>query len=332
MLFETRALLARMEAAVNAKERAKLFTDLGAHSSSLDSVDFGIIILKEDLLARARKGVRGAGLADMQAQLAGLRKRVDNPLGDGSTRDDTTKGLRERAEELHQLDLTVAALRAQLIATERYYEETRKDQRIDSEGFLTQAAALRDEVGELEQLVAQLEAEVERTQTAMRFEDPWTEAQRAALNEYSALLDRAFAAVLVAKADADADKIWARCNSLRERVVEGRGRLDAAALRRLVRAMEIIREERVNLDAYKAELSEKKAQGRVLVGEVMQASYRDSVGELANLVTRSEVGLLDVAWAIQEMEAEEIRRLEQTRDRDIRELDRIIDQAVEDEQ
>ena len=332
MLFETRALLARMEAAVNAKERAKLFTDLGAHSSSLDSVDFGIIILKEDLLGRARKGVRGAGLADMQTQLEGLRKRVDNPLGDGSTRDDTTKGLRARAEELHQLDLTVAALRAQLIATERYYEETRKDQRIDSEGFLTEAAALRDEVGELEQIVAELEAEVERTQTEMRFEDPWMESQRAALNEYSALLDRAFAAVLKANADADANKIWARCNSLRERVVEDRGRLDAAAVRRLVRAMEIIREERVNLDAYKAELSEKKAQGRVLVGEVMQASYRDSVGELANLVTRSEVGLLDVAWAIQEMEAEEIRRLEQTRDRDIRELDRVIEQALEDEQ
>ena len=63
----------------------------------------------------------------------------------------------------------------------------------------------------------------------------------------------------------------------------------------------------------------------------MQASYRDSVGELANLVTRSEVGLLDVAWAIQEMEAEEIRRLEQTRDRDMRELDRVIEQALEDE-
>ena len=58
----------------------------------------------------------------------------------------------------------------------------------------------------------------------------------------------------------------------------------------------------------------------------------DVVGELANLVTRSEVGLLDVAWAIQEVEAEEIRRLELTRDRDLRELDRVLEQALEDEQ
>jgi hypothetical protein len=69
----------------------------------------------------------------------------------------------------------------------------------------------------------------------------------------------------------------------------------------------------------------------VLVGQVMQASYRDVVGELANLVTRSEVGLLDVAWAIQEVEAEEIRRLETTRERDLGELDRVLRQAMQEE-
>ena len=331
MLFETRALLVRMEAAVDAKERAKLFTDLGAHLSSLDSVDLEIIALKENLLARGRKRVRGAGLNEMEEQRRKLRKRVDNPLGDGSSRDDTNEGLRERAEELHQLDLTVQALRAQLVATERYYEETRKQQRIDPEGFLNEAAALRDEVAELERIVAELETEVERSQTAMRFDDPWSEAQRAALDEYSDFLDGAFAALMQANADNDADKIWKRTQLLRARVAEDRGRLDNAAGRRLERAIQIIREERVNLDAYKAELADQKGSGRVLVGEVMQASYRDAVGELANLVTRSEVGLLDVAWAIQEMEAEEIRRLEQSRDRDMRELDRVIDQALEDE-
>ena len=331
MLFETRALLAKMEAAVEAKERARLFTDLGAHLSSLDSIDLEILELKERMLARSRRQVRGSGVADIEAQRKALRDRVDNPLGDGSSRDDTGKNLRDRAEELHHLDLTVQALRAQLIATERYYEQTRKDQRIDPEGFLTEAAALRDEVAELERTVAELEAEVERAQTTMRFDDPWTDAQRAAVQAYTEFLDTAFAAILEAKPDADAQKIWSRADSLHTRVAEDRGRLDNAAGRRLERAIQILREERVNLDAYKVELNEKKGEGRVLIGEVMQASYRDSVGELANLVTRSEVGLLDVAWAIQEMEAEEIRRLEQTRDRDMRELDRVIEQAMEDE-
>lgn len=331
MLFDTVALLMRMEAAVRAKERARLFTDLGAHLSSLDSIDIEIIELKEDLLVRARTGVNGAGLADIEAQRKALRKRVDNPLGDGSSRDGATGEVRERAEELHQLDLTVQALRAQLIATERYYDETRKDQRIDPQGFLTQAAEMRDEIAELERAVATMEAEVEELHTALRFSDPWIEAQRLALDEYSAFLDRAFAALLQARADADAQKIWDRCTSLRERVSDGRGRLDNAAGRRLARAITILREERANLDRYAVEFDAKHGEARVLVGQVMQASYRDVVGELANLVTRSEVGLLDVAWAIQEVEAEEIRRLETTRERDLGELDRVLRQATEDQ-
>ncbi|PRP96343.1 tetratricopeptide repeat protein [Enhygromyxa salina] len=331
MLFETRALLARMEEAVKASERARLFTDLGAHLSSLDSADLEIIELKEKLLVRARTGITGAGMADIEAQRQALKKRVDNPLGDGSSRDDVTGSLRERAEQLHQLDLTVQALRAQLIATERYYEETRKDQRIDPEGFLKQATELRDEVAGLELTVATLEADVERVQTALRFSDPWAEAQRRAVNEYTKFLDRAFAALMKVRADASAKKVWDRAVSLHGRVSEGRERLDNAAGRRLRRAIQILREERVNLDRYKLELEDNKGEARELVGEVMQASYRDVVGELANLVTRSEVGLLDVAWAIQEVESEEIRRLETTRDRETRELQRVIDEALEEE-
>lgn len=332
MLFDTRALLAKMEAAVGAKERARLFTDLGAHLSSLDSVDIEIVELKEKLLVRARTGINGPGLADIEAQRKALRKRVDDPLGDGRSRDDATKGVRERAEQLHQLDLTVQALRAQLIATERYYEETRKDQRIDPQGFLTQAKEMRDEIAELERTVATMEAEVEQLHTALRFSDPWVEAQRAALDEYSAFLDRAFAALQKTRADGGAQKVWDRCNSLRGRVADGRRRLDNAAARRLARAMQILREERANLDRYAVEYDEKHGEARVLVGDVMRASYHDVVGELANLVTRSEVGLLDVAWAIQEVEAEEIRRLEQTRERDLGELDRVLQQAMEEQQ
>jgi tetratricopeptide (TPR) repeat protein len=328
MLFETRALLARMEEAVRAKERARLFLDLGAHLSSLDTAELDLLDVKEKLLVSARAGVGGAGLAEIESQRRALRKQVDNPLGDGSSRDDASEVLRERAEEVHQLDLTVQALRAQLVATERYYDETRKDQRIDPQGFLNQAAELRDEIAALELEVATLEAEVEQKQTALRFSDPWAEAQREACDAYSEFLDRAFAAMVQAKPNAKLQKLWDRANSLRTRVDEGREVLDDAAGRRLRRAIQIIREERVNLDAYQVELVEEKDKARELVGTVMQASYRDVVGELANLVTRSEVGLLDVAWAIQEVEAEEIRRLETTRDRDMRELDRVLDQAM----
>ena len=47
-------------------------------------------------------------------------------------------------------------------------------------------------------------------------------------------------------------------------------------------------------------------------------------------MTRSEVGLLDVAWSIQESGLEEIRRLDTQRAEDLREIERNLGQALED--
>ena len=66
----------------------------------------------------------------------------------------------------------------------------------------------------------------------------------------------------------------------------------------------------------------------MLAGEVLEASINDVIAEVLNLVTRSEVGLLDVAWSIQESEMEEIRRLDVNRSRDLREIDRHLEQGL----
>jgi len=47
-------------------------------------------------------------------------------------------------------------------------------------------------------------------------------------------------------------------------------------------------------------------------------------------VLRSEVGLLDVAWAMKEAETDEIQRLEIERARELREIDRAIEMGLED--
>ena len=89
-------------------------------------------------------------------------------------------------------------------------------------------------------------------------------------------------------------------------------------------------EERANLDRYKTELGVVKGNGSELVANVMDAAYQDVVGELGNMVMRSEVGLLDVAWGMKEVETDEIQRLETERDRDMRELDRAVEMGLED--
>ena len=325
-LFEVRELLARMEDAVQAKERARLFMDLGAHLSSVDTSALDLLELRELLVDRVGRRVKGfKRYADKRKK---LRRAVDYPLGDQRSQGEVRVAIQDLSELAHKYDLTIAALRAQLVATERYYEETKKDQKIHAKAFLKQAAELRDEIGGLEKDVAVVESKLTSLRTAMRFSDPWQEARRKAAARYSQFLDSLWGAIKKNAQDPRFDKLWRRIGVLEKRIVRDRQLLDQAALRRLQRAMKILEEERVNLDRYLVEMTAKSESNRELMGELIAATYRDVVSEFTNLVTRAEVGLLDVAWAIQEVEAEEIRRLEKARDRDLRELQRVLDQGL----
>jgi hypothetical protein len=59
---------------------------------------------------------------------------------------------------------------------------------------------------------------------------------------------------------------------------------------------------------------------------------KDLGADLRYWTTRSEVGQLDVAWAVQHAEQDEAEQLERTRDQGFKELDRALDQVLEDMQ
>jgi hypothetical protein len=258
---------------------------------------------------------------------------VDRPLG---TKTDKQRlavtRLQRLLEKAHKLDLTVAAMRAELVATERYYEETRKEQKIDHQGFLKEATTMRDTIAELEGEVVNLRERIDRGRAALRYEDPLRDARSRAILLYRQHLTAMYAALGKRGSQAEVDALWKKAESLQGRADKARVALDRTAGKRLEHAMQILEEERANLDAYKVELTGKKGESKTVVADVLAASYADVVTELGSLVLRSEVGLLDVAWAMKEAETEEIQRLEVERDREIGELDRAVEMGMEDVQ
>lgn len=327
---DARSLLARMEEAVQATQRARLFNDLGGFVAALDTAAIDLVELQEQLIVRARSRARRARIpGDLAAKQRRLRAQLDHPTVANDTREEIVERLEAVGETVHRYDLLIAGLRAQLVASEQYYERTRGRQKISVEGFLVQASELRETIAALEQEVRDLEAESQRLRTAMRFTDPWHDARADVLVEYRAVLAQIFAGVSNAAGESEAVALYGRVEALHERIATGYPRLDRAAERRLRDAIRILEEERGNLEAYLAELEQLRGPGTELVGEVLEASYRDVVAEAENMATRSEVGLLDVAWAIQEVEAAEIRRLEGNRARDLEELERVLTQGLE---
>ncbi len=327
-LSDTRTLLARMEEAVRAKDKARLFNDLAAHAAGLDNVDDDLMAVEEDLITRLA-GDRDLGAAERKRLV--LRDKVDRPLGDKTDlQRQAVVRLQRLAEQAHKLDLFVSGMRAELVATERYYEETRKEQKIDHQGFLKDAGARRDDIALHEGQVAALRDRIESAQAALRYEDPLREARTKAVVVYRQHLQGMYGALAKSGAQAEVTTLWNRAQGLHARADKARIDLDRTAGKRLDGAVVVLAEERANLDAYLGELTGKRSDTKVLVAEVLAASYSDVVTELNSLVLRSEVGLLDVAWAMKEAETDEIQHLEVQRDRELRDIDRAIEMGLED--
>ncbi len=327
-LRETRDMLARMEEAVRARERARLFTDLGAHLSAVDTAERDVVGVLANLLARvATRAGRNATTWASRART--WVDTIDRPPGSkGRTRAEVLARLQAMGRRVHRLRQQIQAYRAQAVAAERYYETTRRDQKIDHEGFLRQAADVRSRIVALEQRAQALEAELVRAETRLRYDDPLYDVRARAKAGFVAFVDQAFAALGEA-ADPETKTLWRRARALLAAADEARGALDRAAGVRLTYAMRVLAEERANLDAYLVEFEALEAKATDLVSTVLAAGYRDVVRELRTLVLRSEVGLLDVAWAMKEVEQKAVERLEQEQTRNLQELDRLLEAGLE---
>ncbi|MCA9694187.1 MAG: hypothetical protein R3A51_02915 [Nannocystaceae bacterium] len=322
-LRETRELLTRMEEALRAREQARLFTDLSAHLSALDRADEELAGLAGDLASRA---------AD-----ANGRYRINKARADGEQRlsaasqgrgEESRKRLRALEGELAGVEAVISELRAGLLAAERYYRESRaqKEQDPTRATYLTQATELHRELAAHERDAAALRGRVEIERVRLRFGDPSFAARREVVASLRAFMSQMYAA---GKPDAAARERSQQLARLDQQIKTVRAMLARAAAQRLRAATAIIREERQKLDAYQIELEGLRDRSLSALGELMQATFRDVSSELAHWQIRSEVGLLDVAWAIKQAESETVHKLERARDQDLRALTDAVEEVLQ---
>ena len=58
-----------------------------------------------------------------------------------------------------------------------------------------------------------------------------------------------------------------------------------------------------------------------MVGSLTYASFRDVAQKFYEIVVRSEVGIIDVAWALKDSKSKEVSSLVRQRKRDLKMLD-----------
>src|SRR5690606_10187377 len=72
--------------------------------------------------------------------------------------------------------------------------------------------------------------------------------------------------------------------------------------------------------AYQAELAAREAESRAIGGDVLGASFRDVKARFYDIVIRTDVGSVDVAWSQKEDADDDLKRLNLSRQRELKQL------------
>ena len=97
-------------------------------------------------------------------------------------------------------------------------------------------------------------------------------------------------------------------------------KIDAIAGTGLARMKQALAQERASLAEIRRELAEHEAEARAIGGAILGASLRDVKARFYDIVIRSDVGTVDVAWSRKEDDDDDLKRLNLSRQRDLKQL------------
>ncbi len=233
----------------------------------------------------------------------------------------------------------VQSLVAQTTALEHLVASTRPERSTTSE---TDAAFLATVQAEARHL-AQLQAALDRVRRSLQVERERVNAQvggEAQIRaQYAALLDqeRALLSRALPKVSGAARELLDRAQVMRQklaplrpRVAQARARIEAMVRDRgaAIRA-KVLAEQRL-LQEYAGEVAQVSGDTRQLVGNIAFASFRRVQKQFYDLVLKADVGIVDVAFTRKQDQTDEIQRLSQQRERELRTLEREFKEVLTD--
>ncbi|MDQ3364285.1 MAG: tetratricopeptide repeat protein [Myxococcota bacterium] len=111
-----------------------------------------------------------------------------------------------------------------------------------------------------------------------------------------------------------------RAGRLSEQLAQTESQIDSMAARGMEDATRLIAEERTSIASFKTELAELDAESRALGGAVLGNSFKDVLARFYDIVIRTDVGVVDVAWSQKEDSDDDLKRLNLSRQRELKQL------------
>lgn len=348
-LTESEATIARLEGVLAANDKTVVYPALGSRRSRIGQIQSDLIVIRNDLADQQ------LGLISPSSelyQLTATRKQLADRFATMASPEDTYLSLVEDARVKYdvldsaafEVTAAVDSTQAMAVALRKYVNDVPAvgqtpvppEQKAQISSELTATAG---EVFAIENELAEVRRELTLGRDLAGVGDESIARARSARRDLKAAQDaehRLLGGSAAASRDTGKSKKLAalgdRAARVAEQLEQTEKQIDAIVDTAMAAARLTIVEERKKVDAYKAELAEYEVESRAVGGTVLGASFKNVKAKFYDVIVRTDVGAIDVLWSQKEDSDDDLKRLNLSRQRELKQLKDefkdILDQSL----
>ncbi len=344
-------MLTALEAALSPSNpnRAELFKPLRSALKSSLSVQNTLLNLRAQVVAAEREAVTMtpdlyAKLQDLRQRRAQLEAKVATLPKDEASMDARldrfSTGLKGKERALHELDLSIMTMRANLVALDTMLarpKAPRATTPVAIDLLRSEVRGLKNLVVEHEAAAAALRASLAEVKSDLTLSGGRGAAEQQLRAALRALYDEEHRTVDAARDPAKA-ALWAELDALRGRIddldhqgADFRARIDQAAERHAQNLMTALAAERALLVRAAHDLHDVDVAAAGIRDQATTLALEQVRRDLAGIVVRADVGLMDVAFARKQDDTDEIGKLQRMKAHDLADLNQAYADLQRDE-
>jgi hypothetical protein len=324
-ILQSEAMIARLEGVLAANDRTAVYPALQARRSRIGQIQDDLIKLRADVADQLAKG-GGAELTLTRRQLVQQYSAMPNAEQAYVDRLAATRVEYDKVEQAAaDVNGIIDQTQAVAVALRKYANDAPADGpgAVPQEQKTTITQTLETAASEAAAIEAEL-AEINREillgrdlagvgdEAVLKAREARKAIQKAQDAEHKALASAGGNQSLIALGD--------RMTRISENLAATETQIDSIVDRGMQQVKQALAQERTNLASYKSELDDYGVESRSIGGTVLGASFKDVKAKFYDIIIRTDVGNVDVAWSQKEDDDDDLKRLNLSRQRDLKQL------------
>jgi tetratricopeptide (TPR) repeat protein len=350
-LKDSEQIVTKLERAMQTSGKAGIFPDLAVARTKSVEVMNQLVETRQKFVGQIRKQLESSLTPEEKRDLDrvavdrdGLERQIKNlPL----TREALKAREKEAKEQFSQLDgkgselnVEIQSLEAQLVAVEQYYRNSRAQQKIRPEDIQGPIKDLRAAIDELHTAHDKLRDEISEATREASTAGAAGEEERQMAGRLAQLLKQEQEIQGRAKYRLPGDRqlqvdryngVLARVDVVDAQLRDLDQRIDAQADVRLAKVKGYLATEKEELRQAGTKLGTVVGESQSLGGGLAQAMFTKVADRFYDLVVRSDVGIIDVAWGLKDQKTQAVTKLTTQKNLEVKALDEDFKKLLEDD-